>query len=91
MVEMFDRLLTLQPNELQTAWDTYKNFVRLTYQFRTRVKKLIILQDFKVELPDLYDPDQDMVDEFSEIVKNVVASEPQAMSAEQYQNKLIDI
>ena len=88
---MFDRLLTLQPDELQTAWDTYKNFVRLTYQFRTWVKKLIILQDFKIEIPDLYDPDQDMVDEFSEIVKNVVASEPQAISLEQYKNNLIDI
>ena len=57
IVKMLDRLVLLEMEQLQTTWDSYKNFIRLTYQFRTRVKKLIITQDYQIQLPELYDPD----------------------------------
>ena len=31
IVEMLDRLVVLDIEQLQMAWDSYKNFIRLTY------------------------------------------------------------
>ena len=31
IIEMLDRLVLLDMEQLQMAWDSYKNFIRLTY------------------------------------------------------------
>ena len=31
VVEMLDRLVLFEMEQLQMAWDSYKNFIRLTY------------------------------------------------------------
>ena len=31
IIEMLDRLVLLEMEQLQMAWDSYKNFIRLTY------------------------------------------------------------
>lgn len=31
IVEMLDKLLLLEADQIQNAWETFKNFIRLTY------------------------------------------------------------
>ena len=76
IVEILDRFHTFSATEIPLAFMMYENFVKLTDAFKVKGKKLILMFNLSLVLPEFYEASSEHVEELRQIIEIFGTDEP---------------